>query len=96
MRVSKNAKNTQNSRNTAYATCGTVSIIGLRAHIEHRAHSLHCCEPCRASDRYTAVEILDRCIAINSLRCSDEQGVSALGTVSMLVICVLSAEFQWK
>ena len=70
-RVSKNAKN---SRDSAYGTCGTVSIIELRNHIEHRAHSLRCCEPCSASNRSTAVEILDRLAAIDSLCCSDEPG----------------------
>ena len=68
----------QKMQEMLYSTCGTVSIVELRAHIEHRAHSLHCCEPCRASDWSTAVEILDHRAAINSLCCSDEQDVSAL------------------
>ena len=65
-------------RDAAYAICRTVSTIEHRAQIEHREHSLHCCEPCRASDQSTAVEILDRLAAIDSLCCSDEPGVSVL------------------
>ena len=68
----------QKIRDAAYATCGTVSIIELRAHIDHRAHILFCYEPCRASDWSTALEILDCLAAIDSLRCCDEPGVSAL------------------
>ena len=43
--------------------------------MEHVAYATY---GCRASDRSTAVEILDCLAAIGSLRCSDEPVVSAL------------------
>ena len=42
------------------------------------------------------ISVRDRRVAISSLHCSDEQGVSALRVASMLVICVLAAEFHRK
>ena len=91
----------KNTKNAAYATCGSVSIIELRAHIEHRVHSLYCYEPCRASDWSTAMEILDRRVAIDSLCCSDEPDGSALQGLCQSwsyhrLVCVRAAEFHWK
>ena len=92
----------QRIQNAAYATCGTVSIIELRAHIEDRAHSLYCYEPCRASDRSTDVELLDRWASIDSLLCSDEPGVSALQglrqcwSYACLLLNLIGNNVHWK
>ena len=88
-------KNAKNEKNAGYSSCGAVSIIEHRAQSRHKSDSLHCYEPCRASDRSTAVEILDsREVISSALRRSTCTCIAK--TSLMLVMCVLAAEFHWK
>ena len=68
----------------------------LSLELIHREHRLHCYEPCRASDGSTAVKILDRRAAIDSLCCSDEQGVFALQALRQIAVNVGHMRACWQ